>query len=304
MTFFFQIFSLTVRAAKRICVQKKSSNLAYSLVLALMLLVMGVGSVSGATYYSRRNGNWDTNTTWSLTSGGSSVGTGIYPGAGDNVVIENYTVSLNLSQGNCNNFTLSSGKFILNKDNINTSLTVNGNYSQTGGIFDFDDATGSSYYKGTLYIVGNFSNTVNTTANMTVSGMSRYSEYNGSIVFNGTTTQTVSFVNVNAARWVDYTINATSSVQLNSNFALYDTGTSRNGSEIFTVNGVLDVGTYTISDGSGVSGGTAFTLNSGATLITANAGGIDGSISATNLTRTFDAGANLTVQQHRLLVFH
>jgi len=44
MTFFFQIFSLTVRTAKRICMAKKSSNLAYSLILELMLFVMGVGS--------------------------------------------------------------------------------------------------------------------------------------------------------------------------------------------------------------------------------------------------------------------
>ena len=199
--------------------------------------------MSGATFYSIANGYWSSPSTWSLTSGGTA-GTA-YPQVGDNVVIErNYTVTLNINQGYCNNFTLTSGSFILNTDNNNTSLTIGGNYSQTGGTFNFDNGTGPHYRQGILYLAGNFSNTVNSASNMTTSASTQYSnEHNGQLIFNGTNTQTVSFTNPNATQWVDFSINAGSSVQLLSNLALYDDGYSYNGNAIFTLNGTLDVGT-------------------------------------------------------------
>ena len=55
-------------------------------------------STINSTYYSIATGNWNANTTWSLSSGGAAVGAGIYPVAGDIVNIENgrnVTVNVN-----------------------------------------------------------------------------------------------------------------------------------------------------------------------------------------------------------------
>ena len=95
---------------------KKSSNFAYSFVLALMLLVMGVGSVKGATYFSVvTGGNWNAASTWSGTSGGGG-GAGV-PVAGDAVTIEgghNVVVTANAA---CSSITFTTSTA--------TSLTIN-----------------------------------------------------------------------------------------------------------------------------------------------------------------------------------
>ena len=128
MTFFFQIFSLTVRAAKGICVPKKSSNLAYSLVLALMLLVMGVGSVSGQAngdyrtrYTDGSARNWNTPSNWQIYNGGWN-NAAVVPSSTNNVTIRNgstYSVDVNAS---CNSLTVTGGGSL-------TSLSINGTYS-------------------------------------------------------------------------------------------------------------------------------------------------------------------------------
>ena len=62
---------------------------------------------TGTTYYSRANGNWNDNNTWSLTSAtGTAVAAGRYPKAEDNVQIVGNgtsatTVTVNLSNANC-----------------------------------------------------------------------------------------------------------------------------------------------------------------------------------------------------------
>jgi uncharacterized repeat protein (TIGR01451 family)/gliding motility-associated-like protein len=76
--------------------QHKKSRVIKTIMLGLMLFVFGLSNA--ATYYSRTTGNWNSNTTWSLTSGGSAVGAGIYPVAGDAVIIEggfNVTLTTN-----------------------------------------------------------------------------------------------------------------------------------------------------------------------------------------------------------------
>lgn len=80
---------------KRLLLSLKKIGLRLALLIAM--LVMAV-TVWGATYYSRVSGNWNSNTTWSLTSGGIAVGAGIYPATGDIVYIEggdNVTVNIN-----------------------------------------------------------------------------------------------------------------------------------------------------------------------------------------------------------------
>jgi hypothetical protein len=60
--------------------------IAIALVIATFLI--SGSTLNAATYFSRANGNWNVNTTWSLTSGGAAVGAGVFPVAGDVVIIE------------------------------------------------------------------------------------------------------------------------------------------------------------------------------------------------------------------------
>lgn len=67
------------------------------MLILVVFILIGISS-NAATYYSRATGNWSSNTTWSLTSGGSAVGTGVFPIAGDAVTIEggfNVTLTAN-----------------------------------------------------------------------------------------------------------------------------------------------------------------------------------------------------------------
>jgi hypothetical protein len=181
------------------------------------------------------------------------------------------------------NFTLNSGTFALNNA-LNYTLTIAGNYTQTGGVFDFNYGTSGNSY---VYLSGYFSNTAGA-GSITTSGAGAP---NGFFIFNGSGVQTLNMPISGAAIWVMYTINSGSQVQLLTNLTLYGANQTNFYGQM-TVNGTLNVGTYTISDGSSSNGATAFTLNSGSTFISANSGGIDGSISTTNITRTFSTGAN------------
>ena len=83
----------------------------------------GLVTVATATFYSRATGNWNTNTTWSLIPGGVAVGSGIFPGASDNVVITNgfnVTVTANAA---CSTLTyIAAG--VNNTVTINTGITL------------------------------------------------------------------------------------------------------------------------------------------------------------------------------------
>ena len=66
-------------------------------------------TVNGLAFYSRVSGNWNTNATWSFTTGGSQTGTGIYPVAGDNVIIERgCIVTVNNSSEYCGSLQVGS----------------------------------------------------------------------------------------------------------------------------------------------------------------------------------------------------
>lgn len=55
---------------------------------AFFFVIITTTVANAATYFSIANGNWNVNTTWSLTSGGAAVGAGVFPIAGDIVTIE------------------------------------------------------------------------------------------------------------------------------------------------------------------------------------------------------------------------
>jgi hypothetical protein len=94
---------------------------------------------SSVTYYSIANGNWNANTTWSTTSGGSAVPSGVYPLGGDNVVIERgYTVTV-AANAACSSVTIS------NTHDGNSTLTISGTNSLTvSGAFAMN-LPGSTY---------------------------------------------------------------------------------------------------------------------------------------------------------------
>ena len=84
--------------ASNICglFSSKVSHLSKVLLTALLISLSALAmEANAATYYSRQSGNWNSNTTWSLTSGGAAVGPGIFPVAGDIVIIERtFTVTV------------------------------------------------------------------------------------------------------------------------------------------------------------------------------------------------------------------
>src|ERR1035441_8343009 len=71
----------------------------FALLTAFVLLLIAGTTSAGATYYSRANGDWNVNTTWSTTSGGDALGAGIYPVASDTVIIErSFTVTVTFTE--------------------------------------------------------------------------------------------------------------------------------------------------------------------------------------------------------------
>lgn len=89
--------------------------------------------------YSVATGNWNSTSTWSATSGGSSGAT--IPVSGDVVFIEgNYTVTLNANTANTlNSITIATGSTFTTTNNFTvnaTTITVNGVYNNgsTGAI--------------------------------------------------------------------------------------------------------------------------------------------------------------------------
>ena len=97
-------------------------------LIILLLLISGV--INATTYYSRATGNWNSNTTWSLTSGGSA-GTSI-PNANDIVYIENNkTVTLNANTANLTALYINSGSILTTTAaySVNASnIYINGTY--------------------------------------------------------------------------------------------------------------------------------------------------------------------------------
>ncbi|QLC67035.1 T9SS sorting signal type C domain-containing protein [Flavobacterium sp. LPB0248] len=216
-----------------------------------------------------------------------TVSQGIYnnlaiSGSGSKTASGNLTVN--------NDFTLSGGTFVANNG---TSYVHNilGNYIQTGGIFDFNAGTSGV---SNVNIAGNFTNTAGAGSITTVGVVQ-----NGIFNFNKNGIQTLTMPTSDAAIWVKYNVNAGSTLKLASDFSLstaFASDTDLWMGEL-NVSGTIDFGTFKVigSGGRGNTGTAKFILNSGASLITANAGGIDGSVPvATTMIRSFSSGANYT----------
>ena len=82
-------------------------------------------TVQSGTFYSIASGNWNDNNTWSTVSGGSALGAGIYPAAGDNVIIEggfNVTATANAACSSVT-FTNATAASLTINDGITTDVS-------------------------------------------------------------------------------------------------------------------------------------------------------------------------------------
>jgi len=262
---------------------------------------------SGSTYQHARNGgvipraNWDDESTCLITG---ITGTSL---SGFDQVFGNFTynctgqttiVAINNNTTVNGDFTLLStgsgtGRLALTNSPTARTLTVLGDYIQSGGRLDFSSA--SSGTSSSLYVAGNFLHSSGA-GTITVSGNN---VQNGLIVFNGSGQQALSFVYPNGAQWVSYTITSGSIVTLGSDFLL--TGVPEEGGYAdLTIYGTLDLGTHIISENNYyATAGSRFYLKSGATITTANknttgaltTSGSNGSIQVGG-ERSYSTGAN------------
>ncbi|MDP5097386.1 MAG: hypothetical protein NWP90_06880, partial [Flavobacterium sp.] len=69
--------------------KKKYLSQQLTKTVTMFLFLFSFGIINATEYYMiTTSGNWDANTTWSLSSNGPAVGVGVYPGAGDDVIID------------------------------------------------------------------------------------------------------------------------------------------------------------------------------------------------------------------------
>ncbi|MCX6305181.1 MAG: hypothetical protein NT040_09440 [Bacteroidetes bacterium] len=193
------------------------------------------------------------------------------------------------------NFTVISGNFAVNASTtLRDTLTIAGNYEQTGGIFDFNP-TGYGA-ASVLNLAGNLTSTAGT-GSITTDGSGAT---NGQIIFNGTATQTVTLSNSNAVIWTTCAVKSGSYVKLGSNVTLTGDYSAAQYYADLVVSGTIDFGTFVLNDlpNGNQANASHFVLNSGASLITANPDGLSltgntGSVQF-NGPRTYNAGANYT----------
>ena len=151
------------------------------------------------------------------------------------------------------------------------------NFSQSGGTLNLSNGTGT----GTVNCSGNFSQTAGVITELSSgSGILNFIQPSGieSLILGGTVSNNITWNIGNGT--------TTNTVQLGSNIGA--------GSGAFNIlnNATVDFGTYVLS------GTNSFSLQSGASLVTANTNGIyattaSGSVQSTG-TRIFDPGANYT----------
>ena len=155
-------------------------------------LMFGLAGSYAATYYSRQTGNWSTRSTWSTSSGGNQVNSGVYPVAGDVVIIERgFTVTVNGNYA-CASVLLggpgtNSGAF-LTFSGTNRSLTVSGTVTiggsgNTGRTGRITFTSGSSLDAGNMVLGGTAATPAAGTIIMTAGG---------SLTTDGLTVNTVS----------------------------------------------------------------------------------------------------------------
>jgi hypothetical protein len=235
----------------------------------------GILNLLPVTYYSRQTGNWNDNTTWSRTSGGTAVGPGIYPVAGDAVTIESgYNVTLT-ANATCASITFTtitatsltlgtyllevSGSITLPKSGSGYNQIIVGAGTLNASSIAFTNGGGTNRHQitistGTVTVSGNIT-TDNTGASASIifSG-SGVLNLGGSLFSNGGGTFTPS----------TGTLNCNGTAQTINPFTFYNLTLSGSGTKTFstspTVNGVLSLeqtASATVTNGVITYGSTA-----------------------------------------------
>lgn len=246
------------------------------------LLIITASVANAATYFSIATGNWNTNTTWSLTSGGAAVGAGVFPVAGDIVNIEGNDI-----------VTIPAG-FSAFCTTLNVTFTTG-----STGTLTFA-ATGTLTVSGNVTVGTSGSNSREGTINMAAGGTLTVGG-NVTIGNDGTTAPIASEINQGAGSTVNVTGNV-SIITPGNNFTnqwAVNAGTASITGTLTmanTANANTDC-VFSVSTGSATVTG-AVTMNGAAgenTLSVTGAGTLNlgNSISATNGTFTLGAGSTV-----------
>ncbi|QOW10582.1 T9SS type A sorting domain-containing protein [Kaistella flava (ex Peng et al. 2021)] len=199
-----------------------------------ILLLLFISSFSsGATYYSRASGNWDARATWSTTSGGGQVGTGVFPKTGDTVIIERgYTVTVNVTNAACG------------------SLQLGGTATNNGGILTFSGTSSALTVSGDIRLgaAGN----VNRTGKITFAGTTPVLTAGSLILGNSGATPASGTVTMSAGSILNVG-------SLTVNTVTGNTWTPSTGTVVMTANNTLPTTIFTLFNNLSVSGGTTTT---------------------------------------------
>jgi hypothetical protein len=153
---------------------------------------------------------------------------------------------------------------------INGNLTISGTSAVAAATAQVEMSNGSAPYTR-IYLYGNLS--ISGTGQMLTTASSR----NGLLYFYGTTpqyTNTSTIRNTNINYFVGDNVSATT-LTLNNTLYLNRAATMPDSVTVYN-NATINFGNSNLNIGSGSTGTAYFALNSGATLITANTGGVEG----------------------------
>jgi len=259
---------------------------------------------SGGTYQHARNGGPIPTATWNAASTCLVTGiTNTIPSAGLGQSFGNFTwnctgqsAAINNLAGASGGLTTINGNFTVSSTNGQTlnlnnggtarTITVGGNFTNSGGVIDWASSTATT----TMNVAGNI--TVSGSATLDTS-TSTTAVVNGTFVLTGSSAQTLNFATPSNVTYTNFTINNNRTLVLGSNIIL-----SRNNNApwrgVITLNsgGTINCGTQVIDGGGLVQTNGEFNLNSGANMITANATGVQGSVNTTNVNPTYNSGAS------------
>lgn len=214
-------------------------------VITLITLFVVLDSF-GATYFSRRSGDWTSNTTWATSSGTGSVAVGVYPGAGDIVYIERgYTVTVNSTSVACASITIgrvatigggnTRTGFLAFATSGSPSLTVSGNIqiggssnSNSAGTITFQNGSslaagsitlgnGTSNASGSIVMTNGGTLTMNGALALGGSGTKTFTSGTGTVVMNARNTLPTTVFN----NFYNLTINS-GTTNLSANITLYN----------------------------------------------------------------------------------
>ncbi len=184
------------------------------------------------------------------------------------------------------NLTIATGGIAFNNSAVVQTITVNGNYVQSGSATADFGPTGTTA-SSILEVAGDI--TVSGTGSITTTELVP----NGTIVLKGTNEQNVA-ISITAANmsYVNFTVNNGAIMKLGAGLALSKAnGSQYRGTLSVSNGGALNASTYTISGQGTGSQNAILTLNPGASFITANTNGVTGTAASVNTTN-LDAGLN------------